>query len=93
MQTIDTTIDHAVSVFQRTDRPNIVIGLTHGDWDELCAILIDRTEQDHADPRLTKSSYKGLRVIMLDDNQLSFVAHDFGQAHEHRFPIEALEPV
>jgi hypothetical protein len=92
MQTIDTYIDHAVSVFQRTNRPNIVVGLTHADWDELCAVLIERHEHDHDDPLLTKSSYKGLRVVMLDDNQLSFVAHDYGRPTERRFPLETLAP-
>jgi hypothetical protein len=29
---------------------------------------------------------------MLDDNQLSFVAHDYGRPTERRFPIEALAP-
>ena len=93
MQTIRERIDHAVEVFHQTGRRDIVIGLTHADWDELCALLIEAAGSDHHDPCLTKNSYEGVPIIGLDDGHKSFVGHDYSGLGERRFPLEALQPL
>ena len=93
MQNIRERIDHVIDIFRQTGRHDVMIGLTHADWDVLCAILIDMADLDHEDPRLTRNSYQGVPIITLHDSDKSFVGHDLSSGHERRFPLEALQPM
>ena len=93
MQDIAERIRHAVDVFRQTGRCNLVIGLTHADWDEFCAVLIDKMGASHADPVLTKNDYDGVPILSLGERQKSFVGHDYGSTSERRFPLETLQPL
>ncbi len=93
MQNIRERIDHAVEVFRQTGRHDIMIGLTHADWDKLCAILIKVANSTHEDPLLTKNSYRGVPIVGLHDGEKSFVGHDHASGHERRFPLDALQPL
>ena len=92
MQTIKERIDHTLDVFRQLKRQTVVIGLTATDWDELCAVVIEDHNASHEDPKLTRDAYDGVAIRHLGTGP-SFVAHDFGTAHERRFPVEVLEPV
>ena len=90
MRDFHDRIEHAIDVFRQTNRHNIFIGLNHADWDELCAVLMEKIGSSHQDPTLTRNSYGGIPIVMLGDSQKSFIGHDHGCRAERRFPLEAL---
>ncbi len=92
METIKQRIDHTLDVFRRQKRRGITIGLTAGDWDELCAEVITDHDATHLEPKLTRDAYDGVTIRHIAAGP-SFVAHDSGTGHERRFPVEALETV
>ncbi len=92
METIKERIDHTLKVFRRQKRRDVVIGLTAGDWDELCATVIEDHNASHEDPKLTRDAYDGVAIRHLMAGP-SFVAHDMGTVNERRFPVDVLESV
>lgn len=93
MQTIKQRIDHALDVFRKQARQDMVIALTPSDWDSLCADVIGDHDRTQEEPHLTRDTYDGVPIRHLPAGQGSFVAHDTGAHTERRFPVEVLEPV
>ncbi len=93
MQTIKQRIDHTLDVFRQLRRRDVIIGLSDADWDELCAQVIEDHDRTHDDPVLTRNAYDGTPIMHLKDGQTSFVAHDFANEHERKFPLDVLAVV